>query len=48
MPKFEIGKPLHCQELATGKNLTGTVLLSEERSSAQIYSFSDRFHINGD
>jgi hypothetical protein len=48
VPKVEIGKPLHCLELVTGKNLTGTVLLSEERISIQIYSFADRFHIKGE
>jgi hypothetical protein len=48
MPRFEIGEPLHCQELVTGKNLTGTVLLSEERIRTHIYSFSDHFHIKGE
>jgi hypothetical protein len=46
--KIESAKPLHCLELVTGKNLTGTVLLSEDRISTQIYSFADRFHIKGE
>jgi hypothetical protein len=48
LPKIDVGKPLHCLELVTGKNLTGTVLLSGERISAQIYSFGDWFHIKGE
>jgi hypothetical protein len=48
MPKIEVGKPLHCLELVTGKNLSGTVLITEDRISAQIYSFGDRFHIKGE
>ena len=48
MPNFESGKPLHCLELVTGKNLTGTVLLAEERIRTEIYSFQDHFHIQGE
>jgi hypothetical protein len=48
MPKIETGKPSHCLELVTGKNLTGTVLLSNEQIITQIYSFHDHFRINGD
>jgi ApeA N-terminal domain 1 len=48
VPKIESAKPLHCLELVTGKNLTGTLLLSEDRISTQIYSFADRFHIKGE
>ncbi|UPK05727.1 hypothetical protein [Bradyrhizobium sp. 170] len=48
MPKIESGKPLHCIELVTGENLTGTVLVSDEEIRARIYSYADFFHIKGE
>ncbi|WP_271591823.1 hypothetical protein [Bradyrhizobium sp. CCBAU 65884] len=48
MPKSESTRPLHCVELVTGKNLTGTVLISENELRADIYSYDDHFHIEGE
>jgi hypothetical protein len=48
MPKIESGKPLHCVELVTGEDLTGTVLISNEELRADIYSYTDHFHIKGE
>jgi hypothetical protein len=48
MPKIESGKPLHCVELVTGKDLTGTVLVSDDELRAEIYSYTDHFHIKGE
>jgi hypothetical protein len=48
MSKIESGKPLHCVELVTGKNLTGTVLISNEELRAEIYSYTEHFHIKGE
>ncbi len=48
MPKSESAKPLHCVELVTGKNLTGTVLISEDELRADIYSYNGPFRINGE
>jgi hypothetical protein len=48
MPKIESGKPLHCVELVTGDRLTGNVLMSDEEIRADIYSYTDFFHIEGE
>jgi hypothetical protein len=48
MSNIESGKPARCVELVTGERLTGTVLLSDEESRAQIFSFADFFHIKGE
>jgi hypothetical protein len=48
MHKVESGRPVHCLEMVTGKNLTGTLVLSDETISAQIYSYTDPFHIAGE
>jgi hypothetical protein len=48
MPKIESGKALHCVELVTGESLTGTVSVSVEEIRAEIYSYTEHFHINGD
>src|SRR6266481_9537232 len=48
MPKIESGKPLHCVELVTGERLTGNVLISDEEIRADIYSYTDFFHIKGE
>lgn len=48
MAKIELGKTLHCVETNTGKNLTGTLLLSVDGLSADIYSYDDLVHIDCD
>src|SRR5258708_626704 len=48
MSKIESGKPLHCVELVTGKDLTGTVMVSSEELRAEIYSYTDHFDIKGE
>jgi len=48
MLSVERGKPVHCVEMVTGKNLTGTLVLSDERICAQIYSYDDFFQIDGE
>ncbi|WOH59927.1 hypothetical protein [Bradyrhizobium sp. BWC-3-1] len=48
MPKSESTRPLHCVELVTGKNLTGTVLISDNELRADIYSYDGHFHIKGE
>lgn len=48
MHKIEGGKPVHCVEMVTGKNLTGTLVLSDERIRAQIYSYTEFFYIEGE
>jgi hypothetical protein len=48
MHNVEKGKPVHCVELVTGKNLTGTLLLSDERIRAQVFSFTEFFYIKGE
>lgn len=42
---FETGTPIHCIELNTGSNLTGTVLVSEETMRADIYNYAGFFFI---
>ncbi|TWB93206.1 hypothetical protein FBZ93_111245 [Bradyrhizobium macuxiense] len=48
MPKIESGKPLHCVELVTGKNLTGTILISDDEIRAAIFSYTGHFNIKID
>jgi hypothetical protein len=48
MPKIARGKSLHCVELVTGERLTGNVLISDDEIRANIYSFTDFFHIKGE
>ncbi|MGP9810586.1 hypothetical protein ACTZWT_03630 [Rhodopseudomonas sp. NSM] len=48
MTMIESRKPLHCVELVTGENLTGTILISDEEIRARIYSYTDYFHIDGE
>ncbi len=48
MHKIESGKPVHCVEMVTGKNLTGTLVLSDESIRAQIYSYTEFFFIKGE
>jgi hypothetical protein len=45
MYKIERDKRLHCLEMVTGKNLTGTLVLSDERIHTQIYSYAECFCI---
>lgn len=42
------GKPVHCVELVTGKDLTGTVIVSEQTIQASIYGFTDYFYVKGE
>lgn len=48
MLKIDAGEPVHCVELITGRNLTGTVVVSEKTISASIYSYTDFFHLKGE
>lgn len=48
MHNIEKGKPLHCVEMVTGKNLTGTLVLSDESISTRIYSYTEFFCIEGE
>ena len=41
MVRIELGRPLHCVEINTGRNLTGILHLYENEISADIYSYSD-------
>lgn len=48
MPQSESTRPLHCVELVTGKNLTGTVLILENELRADICSYTDHFYIESE
>jgi hypothetical protein len=45
---IEKGKSVHCVETVTGQNLTGTLLLSEDRICVDLYSYTHNFHIDDD
>lgn len=47
MLEIESEKLTHCREMVTGRNLTGTVILSEKSIGAKIYSYDGSFYIDG-
>jgi hypothetical protein len=48
MLRIESGKPVHFVEIETGKNLTGTLIISDDSIHAKIYSYTDFFYIKGE
>jgi hypothetical protein len=48
MQSADYRERMHCVELVTGKHLTGTLELSEERIHASIYSYTGFFNISGE
>jgi hypothetical protein len=48
MMNTDANEPLHCAELVTGKSLTGTLHLTDERLKASIVNYDEFFHINVD
>lgn len=48
MPDIERGKPVHCVETVTDRNLTGMLLLSGDEIRVDLYSYTDPFQINVD
>lgn len=48
MPHPDKANAVHCAELVTGKNLTGTLTISDEEMTAQIYGYDEYFNIPGE
>ena len=48
MLNIEKGKPVHCIETVTGRNLTGALLISADEIRADLYSYANYFQVNVD